>query len=107
MNVPTRLASALQQLPLIAILRGLSPAEAPSIGAALAAAGFAMLEVPLNSPRPLRASSRWPTNIPVRWWARVLYLRRLRSGMSRPQAANLLWRPTSKLMWYAKPFGWV
>ena len=55
MNVPTRLASALQQLPLIAILRGLSPAEAPSIGAALAAAGFAMLEVPLNSPRPLES----------------------------------------------------
>ena len=55
MILPTRLASALQQLPLIAILRGISPTEAPSVGAALAAAGFAMLEVPLNSPRPLES----------------------------------------------------
>ncbi len=55
MNLPTRLAAALQQLPLIAILRGLTPAEAPSIGAAIVAAGFRMLEVPLNSPQPLES----------------------------------------------------
>lgn len=40
-------------LPLIAILRGLSPAEAPAIGTALIDAGFATIEVPLNSPDPL------------------------------------------------------
>jgi len=40
-------------LPLIAILRGLTPAEAPDIGAALVAAGFTTIEVPLNSPQPL------------------------------------------------------
>ena len=43
----------MRTLPLVAILRGLTPAEAPAIGQALDAAGFAMLEVPLNSPQPL------------------------------------------------------
>ena len=47
------LASGLQQLPLVAILRGLTPAEAPAIGQALTGAGFVLLEVPLNSPQPL------------------------------------------------------
>ena len=55
MNLSTRLAAALQQLPLIAILRGLTPAEAPPIGDAIVAAGFRMLEVPLNSPQPLES----------------------------------------------------
>lgn len=43
----------LQPLPLIAILRGLTPGEAVAIGTAIADAGFRMLEVPLNSPDPL------------------------------------------------------
>jgi 2-dehydro-3-deoxyphosphogalactonate aldolase len=37
-------------LPLVAILRGLAPAEALDVGAALFEAGFRMLEVPLNRP---------------------------------------------------------
>ena len=44
---------ALQQLPLVAILRGLTPEEALAIGQALVDSGFALIEVPLNSPRPL------------------------------------------------------
>jgi 2-dehydro-3-deoxyphosphogalactonate aldolase len=44
-----------QTLPLVAILRGLTPAEAPAIGQALADAGFGVLEVPLNSPQPLES----------------------------------------------------
>lgn len=48
-------ADAMGQLPLIAILRGLSPAEAPAIGEALVRSGFALIEVPLNSPDPLRS----------------------------------------------------
>lgn len=36
--------------PLVAILRGLTPAEAPTIGGILFDAGFRMLEVPLNRP---------------------------------------------------------
>ena len=46
------LASYLTGLPLIAVLRGISPEEIPAIGDALAEAGFRILEVPLNSPRP-------------------------------------------------------
>lgn len=48
----------LQPLPLVAILRGLTPEEAPEIGAALFDAGFRVLEVPLNSPRPLESIAR-------------------------------------------------
>ena len=49
------LAQAMAQLPLIAILRGLTPAEAPIIGEALVSSGFAIIEVPLNSPEPLQS----------------------------------------------------
>lgn len=38
---------------MVAILRGLTPARAPETGAALVAAGFRTIEVPLNSPDPL------------------------------------------------------
>ena len=53
MNPQTRFATALQQLPLIAILRGITPAQAPAIGEVLVNCGFAVLEVPLNSPQAL------------------------------------------------------
>jgi 2-dehydro-3-deoxyphosphogalactonate aldolase len=49
------LAQALAQMPLIAILRGLTPAEAPAIGEALVRSGFAIIEVPLNSPEPFKS----------------------------------------------------
>jgi 2-dehydro-3-deoxyphosphogalactonate aldolase len=45
----------LSELPLVAILRGVEPGEAVSIGQALSAAGFRALEVPLNSPQPLQS----------------------------------------------------
>lgn len=45
------------ELPLVAILRGLSPADAPAVGAALFEAGFRLLEVPLNRPGALEAIS--------------------------------------------------
>ena len=54
-NPTQTLAQALAQLPLIAILRGLTPAEAPAIGQALVDSGFAIIEVPLNSPQPLES----------------------------------------------------
>lgn len=38
---------------LVAILRGLTPPEAPAIGTALIKAGITSIEVPLNSPDPL------------------------------------------------------
>ncbi len=40
---------------LIAILRGLTPKEAPGIVGALLEAGFEAIEVPLNSPDPFRS----------------------------------------------------
>ncbi len=45
----------LKDLPLIAILRGITPAEAVPVGQALAEAGFRIIEVPLNSPQPLHS----------------------------------------------------
>jgi 2-dehydro-3-deoxyphosphogalactonate aldolase len=47
------LRDCLQRLPLIAILRGMTPEEAPWVLATLA--NFSILEVPLNSPRPLES----------------------------------------------------
>ena len=49
----TRFAEAFAACPLVAVLRGLTPAEAESVGDALVDAGFTLLEVPLNSPDPL------------------------------------------------------
>ena len=45
--------AAMADLPLVAVLRGLQPAEAVAIGQALVEAGFRLIEVPLNSPDPL------------------------------------------------------
>ena len=46
------LKQALAQNGLIAILRGLQPQEATAVGEVLYAAGFRVIEVPLNSPSP-------------------------------------------------------
>ena len=54
-NSEQTLRQALSQLPLIAILRGLTPDEAPAIGQALVGHGFSIIEVPLNSPQPLQS----------------------------------------------------
>lgn len=48
-------AAWLVPLPLVAILRGLTPADAIAIGHALVDAGFHVLEVPLNSPQPFES----------------------------------------------------
>lgn len=45
----------LERSPLIAILRGVKPSEAETICAALEEAGIAIVEVPLNSPEPLKS----------------------------------------------------
>ena len=48
-----KFAGAMRALPLVAILRGLDADEASAVGAVLVQAGWNLLEVPLNSPRPL------------------------------------------------------
>jgi 2-dehydro-3-deoxyphosphogalactonate aldolase len=43
-----------KNIEMVAILRGLTPERAPETGAALVAAGFRTIEVPLNSPEPFQ-----------------------------------------------------
>ncbi|MBV8649906.1 MAG: 2-dehydro-3-deoxy-6-phosphogalactonate aldolase [Alphaproteobacteria bacterium] len=54
----TDLHTWLGRCPLVAILRGVRPDEVEAIGEALVAAGFAIIEVPLNSPQPLVSIER-------------------------------------------------
>ncbi len=52
------LRQALAELPLVAILRGLEPENALAVGQILVDGGFRIIEVPLNSPRPLDSIER-------------------------------------------------
>lgn len=54
----TALVPWLQKSPLIAILRGVEPAEVVGIAEDLIAAGILIIEVPLNSPEPLESIRR-------------------------------------------------
>jgi len=46
------LTTFMERMPLIAILRGIKPAEAAQVARTLVDAGFTIIEVPLNSPEP-------------------------------------------------------
>jgi 2-dehydro-3-deoxyphosphogalactonate aldolase len=59
-----RYASALAALPLVAILRGLPPADALAIGTALVGEGWTLIEVPLNSPQPLTSIATLAAALP-------------------------------------------
>jgi 2-dehydro-3-deoxyphosphogalactonate aldolase len=48
----------LESMPLVAILRGLSPAQAVAVGQVLHASGLRVVEVPLNSPEPFVSISK-------------------------------------------------
>jgi 2-dehydro-3-deoxyphosphogalactonate aldolase len=48
----------LEECPLIAIIRGVTPNEAEAVGQAIIDAGIRMIEVPLNSPDPLKSIER-------------------------------------------------
>jgi 2-dehydro-3-deoxyphosphogalactonate aldolase len=54
----TDLHDALARCPLIAILRGIRPGEAVAVGTTLHEAGFAIVEVPMNSPEPFDSIGR-------------------------------------------------
>lgn len=49
---------AFAAFPLVAILRGVRPDEVEAIGDELVAAGFTLIEVPMNSPDPLDSIAR-------------------------------------------------
>lgn len=56
--------AAFNRLPLIAILRGLTPEEALPICQALASSGFGLIEVPLNSPDPIQSIALMAAHFP-------------------------------------------
>jgi 2-dehydro-3-deoxyphosphogalactonate aldolase len=58
------LNAALQHLPLVAILRGVKPAEVEGIADALYAEGFRVIEVPLNSPDACDSIARLARRMP-------------------------------------------
>jgi 2-dehydro-3-deoxyphosphogalactonate aldolase len=53
----------LKQCPLVAIIRGVTPAEAEAIGEAIVEAGIRIVEVPLNSPDPFQSIERLAVRI--------------------------------------------
>lgn len=53
-----RLRDYLAPLPLVAVLRGITPSEISAVGSALTEHGFRILEVPLNSPDPFDSIAR-------------------------------------------------
>jgi len=54
-EVDRKFVEGIAALPLVAILRGVRPEEAVDVGRALVAAGWRLIEVPLNSPEPLKS----------------------------------------------------
>jgi 2-dehydro-3-deoxyphosphogalactonate aldolase len=55
MNPSQELQQRLSECPLVAIIRGVTPAEAQAVGEAIYEAGIRIIEVPLNSPQPLES----------------------------------------------------
>jgi 2-dehydro-3-deoxyphosphogalactonate aldolase len=55
MNPSQELKRRLDECPLVAIIRGITPDEAEATGEILYEAGIRIIEVPLNSPEPLKS----------------------------------------------------
>lgn len=68
MSAKELLHSYLDQCPLVAIIRGVKPDESEAIGEAIYNGGIRIIEVPLNSPDPLKSIER----LAARFGERVL-----------------------------------
>lgn len=55
MSPPNNWITAIQQLPLVAILRGITPQESVPVTEQLIDSGFSLIEIPLNSPHALQS----------------------------------------------------
>lgn len=64
LTVEQRFAAASAQLPLVAILRGITSGESVEIGRRLYEAGFRLIEVPLNSPEPFKSIAAIRQSLP-------------------------------------------
>ncbi len=64
LDLASRLRATLSKQPLIAILRGITPAQAREVGRVLWDTGFQILEVPLNSPEPYRSIAALRESLP-------------------------------------------
>ncbi len=65
LSLSHRFDAAMARLPLVAILRGIRPEEAESIGSGLYEAGFRLIEVPLNSPDPFTSIASIRRVLPI------------------------------------------
>ncbi|HZY17925.1 MAG TPA: 2-dehydro-3-deoxy-6-phosphogalactonate aldolase [Ramlibacter sp.] len=90
---PSSFPSALAACPLVAILRGLTPAEAVPVGRALVDAGFRILEVPLNSPSPLESIAALAAAFPQAWVGAGTVLRRSEVGPVQAAGGRLVVAP--------------
>jgi 2-dehydro-3-deoxyphosphogalactonate aldolase len=87
------LESALGACPLVAILRGITPAEAVPVGQVLVDAGFRVIEVPLNSPDPLASISALAHAFPQAMVGAGTVLRRQQVGPVQAAGGRLVVAP--------------
>jgi 2-dehydro-3-deoxyphosphogalactonate aldolase len=93
MKGPETFEAALAACPLVAILRGITPAEAVPVGQALVDAGFRILEVPLNSPDPLASISALAHAFPGAWVGAGTVLQRRDVGPVQAAGGRLIVAP--------------
>ncbi|MEM1262042.1 MAG: 2-dehydro-3-deoxy-6-phosphogalactonate aldolase [Pseudomonadota bacterium] len=60
-DLSMRLAAAFKEVPIVAILRGVTPSDVVDVGEAIYRAGIRVIEVPLNSPEPFDSIARLAT----------------------------------------------